>query len=302
MKRINLALLIVGTVTFAVFAQSAQGPAFQVASVRPSIGGTPASQKVAETRLDFVNTPLRSVLLTAFRVEAFQLSAPNWLNELRFDIHATYPSDARKQVPEMLQRLLIERFGLVTHIQPQPLEAYELVVSTDGLRIREVEAVNDLDKDFTKESAAGRISSDRVMETANGPVRTMLVPDQIGTRTVTTRSLYLSRTTSRQTTEIDASRITMGEFSRLLQVNLDRPVIDKTALTGVYQFKVELDRSVMAARVLSNLPPDRQRALTEPTGVSTFRAVENLGLRLEERRSPIDVLVVDKIERTPTPD
>jgi len=48
------------------------------------------------------------------------------------------------------------------------------------------------------------------------------------------------------------------------------------------------------------LPADRQAAPREPTGVSTFKAVEGLGLKIEERRSPIDVLVVDKSERSPT--
>jgi uncharacterized protein (TIGR03435 family) len=81
---------------------------------------------------------------------------------------------------------------------------------------------------------------------------------------------------------------------------LDRPVIDHTGLRGVYRFKVELDRSAMAVRVLQALPADRQLALSEPTGVSTIKAVESLGLKLEERRAPIDVRVIDKIERTPS--
>ena len=37
----------------------------------------------------------------------------------------------------------------------------------------------------------------------------------------------------------------------------------------------------------------------EPTGISTFKAVEGLGLKLDERRAPLDVLVIDRIERTP---
>jgi uncharacterized protein (TIGR03435 family) len=253
---------------------------------------------VAAARLDFVNTSLRTLVLAAFRIDAFQLSAPTWLNDVRFDIQATFPAEARAQVPAMLQRLLVERFGLVSHVEPRRIDAYELVVGKDGLKIPEVEAVNELDRDFSKDPS-GTSANDGMRETIAGPVRTMIIPELIGSRTVTARSLFVSRTTPRQTTEIDATRITMAEFAGLLHVNLDRPVLDKTGLRGVYRFKVELDRSAMAVRVLTTVP-DRGLALNEPTGVSTFKAVEALGLRLDERRAPIDVLVIDRIERTPT--
>ena len=241
----------------------------------------------------------RIVILNAFRIDAFQLSAPGWLDAVRFDIQATYPVDARGQVPAMLQRLLVERFGLVSHTEPRRIDAYELTVGKDGLKIPEVEAVNDLEKDFTKESSLAS-TLDQTQETFDGPVRSMVIPELIGNRMVTARSLYVFRTTPRSTNEIDATRITMTEFAGLLSVNLDRPVIDNTGLRGVYRFKVELDRSAMAARMLSQLAPDRAAALKEPTGVSTFKAVEALGLKLDERRAPFNVLVVDKIERTPT--
>ena len=296
MTRFAVIAFIVSAVTVQTLAQSA--PSFQVASIRPSTPGTPASQKVTPGRLDFVSTSLGNVVLAAFRIDSYRLSAPAWLYQVRFDIHATFPEEARARVPEMLQRLLVERFGLVSHTEPRPMNAYELLVGKDGLKMAEAEPANDLARDFSKEAAAS--SNDRVVETFDGPIRTMIIPSLIGGRTVTARSLYVFRTTPRQTTEIDATRITMPEFAGLLYVNLSRPVIDRTGLPGVYRFKVELDRIATAARVASALPADRQSAFTEPTGVSTFKAVESLGLRLEERRAPIDVLVIDKIAQTPT--
>ncbi len=233
----------------------------------------------------------------ALGVETCELSALSWVSQVRFDIQATFPADARPQVPLMLRRLLVERFGLVTHVEPRPMPVYELSVDRDGLRIPEAEPANDLDKGFTKEPAAS--SGGQVFETFDGPTRAMTVPSFFGSRVVTTRSLYTTSTTPRQTFEIDATRITMPEFAGLLRVNLDRPVIDKTGLTAVYRFKVELDRTARAARILDSLPADRQAALREPTGVSTFKAVEGLGLKIEERRSPIDVLVVEQ-DRTVT--
>lgn len=92
----------------------------------------------------------------------------------------------------------------------------------------------------------------------------------------------------------------MAQFAIILALNVDRPVINKTGFTGLYQFTVEMDVRQSALRTQSNIPTDRQIDLREPTGVSTFAAVELLGLKLEERRAPFDIPVVDRIERQPT--
>jgi len=119
---------------------------------------------------------------------------------------------------------------------------------------------------------------------------------------VTTRTRYDTWTTANLTFMVDAERITMSEFVRILSPNVDRPVIDRTGLSGLYQFKVELDSNQSAIRGLRSAGVTttvKGTPIDEPTGVSTFKAVESLGLKLEERRTPFDILVVDKIERTP---
>ena len=297
-EAIVLAMVIL-TATIAVGAQAAKKPAFEVASVRPATPRTPSSQRITETRLDIVNTQLRFIVMRAFRVEQFQFVAPAWLNSANFDIHATYPAGTQAQVPEMLQALLAERFGLVAHIEQRPVPAYELVIGKDGLKIREVASANDVEKDF---SADPRVtaSTDRASETFDGPVRTMMIP--LGGRTVTSRSLYDTWTTAQRTFMVDATRITMPDFAKLLTSNVDRPVVDKTGLAGVYEFKVELGINQSAVRGLLSIGITKTvngTPLEEPTGVSTFKAVESLGLKLEERRSPFDVLVVDKMEQVP---
>lgn len=284
------------------FGQTAKKPAFEVASVRLTASGTPTSIKVAETRVDISNYPLRSLMLMAFKVELFQLSAPDWTRDPRVDIHATLPAGAtREQVPDMLQTLLAERFGLVTHIEPRRVEAYELVVGKSGIKMREVEPVDELSKVFpTDPSLQGR-GTDITSDTPEGPVRRILIP--LGGRTVTGRSLYDTWTTANRTFQVDATRITMAQFAQILAYNVDRPVIDKTGLTGVYEFKVELDVNASAVRGLRSsgiTTTVTGTPVDEPTGVSTFKAVEGLGLKLEDRRSPFDIIVVDKVERTPT--
>jgi uncharacterized protein (TIGR03435 family) len=77
-------------------------------------------------------------------------------------------------------------------------------------------------------------------------------------------------------------------------------------LTGTYQFRIELPQSFSNARAMRNagITTNRNGEPIEPpppSGVSVFEAVEGLGLRLESRRSPIDVLVIDRIQRVPTP-
>jgi uncharacterized protein (TIGR03435 family) len=282
----------------ASLAQTGQKPAFEVASVRAATPGTRSSQRVTETRLDFINTPLRLVLLTAFRIEPYLLSAPAWLNNTNFDVQGTFSAGARGRVPEMLQTLLAERFGLVTHIESRPVEAYELVVAKSGITMKEVEPVNELEKDFGGDPATK--ASDRVFDTLDGPVRSMMIP--LGGRRVTARSRYDAWTTAQRTFIVDAARITMAELAGILTMNVDRPVVDKTGLMGVYQFRIELDSNQSALRMLRSAgitTTVKGEPIEFPTGVSTFKAVESLGLTLDDRRAPFDVVVVDKIERNP---
>jgi uncharacterized protein (TIGR03435 family) len=94
--------------------------------------------------------------------------------------------------------------------------------------------------------------------------------------------------------QLDAERITMEEFSRLLSV--ERPVVDKTGLAGVYRFKTLLPPIPLSARMQALLG---DRASAAPS-IPLSRAVEELGLKLEPKNTPVDHIVIDRIER-PTP-
>lgn len=291
MGRIAIAL---NTLGFAIWttagAVSAQTPAFEVASVRLSTGpATPGTQRITDARVDITGVPLRRVLLLAFRSADHQLAGPKWVDDVRVNIHATIPAGAtRQQVPEMLQQLLAERFGLLTHRERRPLDTFALVVGAAGAKMREVQPVDDLDKSFT--SAA----LDELNDTPDGPVRTVFA--QLALTTLTGRTMYQLKPTDRGTQILDATRMTMAELATVLEINVDKPVIDKTGLTGIYEFRIELPPH---ARILRAIPALRSSASAVPTGVSTSGALDDIGLRLEGQRGPVDVLVVDKIERTP---
>jgi uncharacterized protein (TIGR03435 family) len=102
----------------------------------------------------------------------------------------------------------------------------------------------------------------------------------------------------------------MAELVSILTPNIGEPVVDKTGLTGIYQFTIELPEDEATRRVILlsrrftrerfGLPPTDVTDDRPPAAATTLKAVEGLGLRLERRRLPIDVVVIDSIQRQPT--
>jgi uncharacterized protein (TIGR03435 family) len=295
-----LAIVAAGTVR----AQVTQAPAFEVASVRLSGPGTVFSQRLTDTRLDLAKFPLRQVLWLAFRIDSLpteRLSAPAWSQDLRVDIHATFPEGRRALVPEMLQRLLVDRFGLRASVRPRLTDVYELVVGKDGIQMLEIAAVNELDKKFETNTALSSTVRDLIFEELDGPVRVTMTPQ--GMRTTTERSTYERiYNVGRRTWQLNAVRMTMPELASLLTMNVGQLVLDRTKLTGLYQFQIELPFDASVSRIVASLPtnPAGGSPLNDPTGVSALKSVEQLGLRLESRRIPLDTIVVESLDKAPT--
>lgn len=277
---------------------------FEVASIRMSSPDARPSNRITDTRIDMINQPLRLVLLTAFRLqpmESFYLVAPEWVDRTRVDIQATIPAGrSRRDVPEMLRTLLTERFGLRTHVEQREMDVHELRVDEGGLKMIEVPPVDELTPVLESDASLPRTAIDN--ETVDGRVRTSLIPR--GMRFTTTRTQY-TRTGTRNGTEVlDAARMSIAELASVLLWQVDGPVLDRTGLTGLYKFTVELPPAAAGTRKLLELGYTTTftgTPLTEPTRVSIFKALEGLGLRLERRRSPVDVVVVDSLTPKPTP-
>lgn len=296
-----LALAMAGPVR----AQVDQTPSFEVASVRLTDPKTPASERVTDTRVELRRVALRNLLWMAFRIDPFhsadRLSAPDWVAGVVVDVQAVIPSGAtREQVPDMVKALLVERFGLRTRVEPRPTDVYELIVGQGGIRMQDAQPGNDLQTKFPVDASRATPSSDVTGETVRGPVRIMFTP--MGRRIITDRLMYERNPTARRTVQIDATRMTMTEFASILGSNLGRPVLDGTGLTGLYQFKIELPPDAFVRQVLPRNGASGNAVGTlpdDPTGVSTFKAVEQLGLKLEARRIPMDTIVVEHVERVP---
>jgi len=276
-------------------------PRFEVASVRlSSAPGSVSTQRITESRVDLGNISLKALVRMAFRVRDFELFAPDWLVEVRVDVQATLPAGStRQQVPDMLQDLLANRFGVVTRRETRPMQVHELVVGSGGSKMREVEPLNGLDKEFQRDprltSTAAVKLADTSIDTPDGQVRTVF--GELGRTTATAATMYRLRLNVPQRTQtLDATRITMAELAGVLTDSMGQPVIDKTGLVGGYQFTVELPVDARTVQTIRNQMPSFEYL----PGVSESRAVEALGLKMERRTSSIPVLVVDKVNRTPT--
>ena len=94
----------------------------------------------------------------------------------------------------------------------------------------------------------------------------------------------------------------MSQFAQFLQ-RLGRPVIDKTGLTGRYDFDMKMDLQAvlaMAQRMGANIPAAAAN-IPQSDGSSVMTALNELGFKLESLRAPIDVVVIDSVEE-PAPD
>jgi uncharacterized protein (TIGR03435 family) len=137
-------------------------------------------------------------------------------------------------------------------------------------------------------------------------VRTIVYPAVNKIVTITSRTMY-ERLLNSSGSVINATRMTMAELVTLLEQTLVQPVVDNTGLKGIYQFTVELPRSSLENQLSEAM--ERARAAraggpppgsSAPPGAPSVKFVETLGLKLEKKRVPVEVIVLDKIARTPT--
>jgi uncharacterized protein (TIGR03435 family) len=112
---------------------------------------------------------------------------------------------------------------------------------------------------------------------------------------------------------MEMSKVTMFAFAEMLTRFADRPVMDMTELKGNYQVALNLSMETMlsVARASGAVPgvalglgprgePGRVDA-SDPSGNSSvLESVQQLGLKLDPRKAPVEFVVVDHLEKTPT--
>jgi len=289
-------LTILAFVTFMGFGQTAPPPQFEVASIRPSapagLGQVGLGLHIDGSQVSIRQFALKDEIAIAFNLKQYQVSGPDWLATEKFDIVAKLPDGApRNQVREMLQALLLDRFQMKTHHETKDFSVYAVVVGKGGLKMKESPA------DPADPAADGDKKPD------NGAVNVSVSGGRGGVVANYGNGSFFTLGNNR----IDAQKMQMSYVADMLARFEDRPVLDFTELKGKYDFTLtftEEDYHAMMIRAAISsgmaLPPEAIQAMQNASGDSLFSALQTVGLKLEPRKAPLDVLVIDHAEKTPT--
>ena len=246
------------------------GQTFEVASIKPADiapgGGYTSWSKGGPgtndpTRIDYHNVSLSDLISRAYAVEYYQLVGPDWLMSERYQLAATLAKGTTKeQFQAMFRNLLIDRFKLRVHRDQKEMERYSLTVGKGGSKLKPHIATPEPE---TPQSFGSKTDSEGY------PV----VP-RAGMAMINGRARM-------KYPDWDVDMI-----AGMLAGQLRAPVHNDTGLTGKFDFEL----------FWSTRRPD-----ADDNGPDLATAVqEQLGLKLERKRGPVDVVVIDHVERTPT--
>jgi uncharacterized protein (TIGR03435 family) len=293
---------------------SAQAPAapspdatssFEVASIRPSPPGDPSNPLSAIPmatprpggRFTTTNTPLWFLIATAWELPDFRIVGGNKeLMNTKYHVTAKSSGGATlglKQTLPLLKNLIVERFQLKFHFEPREMSHYDLVLArSDGRLGPELKPSK---SDCSNEDELNAQRGDAALTGNLGA----LVPKP-GEFLSCTIAPNLAGGPMNLSLHGDGQEI--KTLADLLSQFTGKYVRDKTGLTGRYDFDMKLDLQALLGLVQKlgiNVPTG---ALPPSDGSSVMTALnEQLGLKLESTRGPVDVLVIDSVE-TPTAD
>jgi uncharacterized protein (TIGR03435 family) len=266
-------------------------PEFEVASIKPSppdeFNRVGAGLHLDGSQVSFKFFSLDEYIVVAYRVKRYQISSPDWMASERFDITAKLPSGgSAKDVAVMLQALLEDRFQMKMHRESKEFPVYGLVVDKGGLKMQEAPPAP------PKEVQNDRRGFDAATTSRPGGI-TVDYGD----------GAYFTFADNK----IEGRKMTAANLAPMLSAFMDRPVVDMTNLKGNYDFVLELSpedframgiRSAISAGVA--LPPQAIQMAEAASGDSLSNAMQKLGLKLESRKAPLEVIVIDHAEKTPS--
>ena len=285
----------------------------------------PIGPHIGVNRAEYLYMSLKSLIVYAYRVKPYQVSGPDWLEQERFDIVAKYPEGATKaDAPRMLQSLLEERFGLKVHKSTEERPVLGLVEGRGGPKLKaSAEKPAPIDENAPLKPGERRV---------DGPEgKPMLVHTDLTSGAVIVdmgeqgrMSYKVNRAATPPTIHMEFSMVTMAGLASMLTQILTqvaggggRQIVDMTHVEGNYEASLDLSIEDMIAMVRNagvDLPAGapgggapggseagRVPVASDPSGgLSVTEAVRSMGLKLESRKAPVELLMVDHAERKPT--
>jgi len=266
---------------------------FEVAVIKPSMPDSqPMFRVLPSGQVDLQGVPVKMLIAFAWNFEFAStndmiVGAPKFLDSARFDIKAkasvgtssgptVAPPIDIDDLKLMLRALLADRFKLATHTEERPVTAYNLVAVKPKLK-----PADPTNRTSFKEGPGADGKDPR----NTSPTLTRLVTCQ---------------------------NMSMAQFADLLQKiapgYIHSPVLDATGLEGAWDFTLSFSSSNLIQSAparggdAGQQPPGGAPTASDPNGaVSVFDAVsKQLGLKLEEKKRPVSVLVIDHVEEKPT--
>ena len=307
--RCGATLLIVGVINAQAFraqspAADAAHVAFEVASIKPSnaLTGLSSISFPPSGRFTATNISLRQLIRLAYGTppqllpDSQLIGGPNWIDSDRFDILAKAEDDAgaasaglSPRTMLMVRALAADRFKLAVHSEVRILPIYALVMARKDRKFGPQLRRTEVDCSVPRMARGG----------ANAPSRGSPPPPPPppGVRPTCGSNGSPGR--------LAGGGTAISELSIGLSRGVNRVVIDRTGLTGYFDYQLEWTPDQMPtlgqpASASPNAPPPPPPAPID--GPSIFTAVqEQLGLKLESTTGPVNVIVIDRVER-PTED
>ena len=233
---------------------------FEVATVKPTPPGATGRwiRMLSANEFAAKNHAARTLIAAAYDVSPQAiLGGPTWVESDHYDIVAKTPGSLRPNLNEqmsMLRKLMADRFGLVFHREDKEMRVFALTIAKGGPKIKESELSPD--------------------SSPQGPPPLIFV-------------------VSPQRVQLPGRYATMAEFASVLQrATLDNPVLDRTGLSGRYDFDLEFTPDERVFGGLLGKGPD------DATKPDLFAAIQQqLGLRLDSTKGRVQALIIDRIMR-----
>jgi uncharacterized protein (TIGR03435 family) len=240
---------------------------FEVAEVRPSKPGATERLTAQNGRLEILGYTLRELITMAFDVKSDAVTGgPKWLETDRFDVIAKSPDVmSPRAMSGMLKALIVQRFKLQIHNEDQPMTVFALALGNRSPKLK-----------ATGISARSECK---------------LSPAETG------RAYVCQNTTMAQLAE---------RLPDVAGAYLTHSVVDLTGLKGAYDFTLTWTPRARLPGAAGRgddigLPALGVVQASTPAGdLTVFEAIdEQLGLKLDERKLPMPVIVIDHVERIP---